>query len=140
LDFLRSTNNNVSYSELNLKERAMYAAVVTAFDAAPTCLERPDPVAAVRGEVVVEVLAAGLHPRVRSQANGSHYTSTGTLPLVPGIDGVGRGPDGRLRYSVLPDTAGGSMGERTVVDERRCILLPEDADEIAVAAAMNPAM
>ena len=24
----------------------------------------------------VEVLAAGLHPRVRSQANGSHYTST----------------------------------------------------------------
>jgi NADPH:quinone reductase-like Zn-dependent oxidoreductase len=43
-------------------------------------------------EVVVEVLAAALHPRVRSQANGSHYTSTGRLPLVPGIDAVVRDP------------------------------------------------
>ena len=32
------------------------------------------------------------------------------------------------------------MAEQTVVDERRSILLPEDADVIALAAAMNPAM
>ena len=40
-----------------------------------------------------QTVATGLHPRVRSQADGSHYTGTGVLPLVPGIDGVGRAPD-----------------------------------------------
>ena len=86
------------------------------------------------------MIAAGLHPRVRSQANGSHYTSTGELPLVPGIDGVGRGADGLLRYFILPDTTMGAMSEQTVIDKRRSIVLPEDSDPIAVAAAMNPAM
>ena len=32
------------------------------------------------------------------------------------------------------------MAEQTVIDTRRSIVLPEDADPIAVAAAMNPAM
>ena len=67
-------------------------------------------------ELVVDVLAAGLHPRVRSGANGSHYTSGGELPLIPGIDGVGRTPEGDLVYFVLPDTTLGSMAEQ---DRRR---------------------
>ena len=87
----------------------------------------PDPVAAGGDEIVVAVLAAGLHPRVRSQADGSHYTSMHELPLVPGIDGVGRGPDGLLRYFILPGTALGAMAERTVVDTRRSIVLPDPA-------------
>ena len=86
------------------------------------------------------MLAAGLHPRVRSQADGSHYTSTDTLPLVPGIDGVGRDPDGRLRYFVLPDTTRGSFADRTAINPRRSIILPRDADPVTIAAAMNPAM
>jgi NADPH:quinone reductase-like Zn-dependent oxidoreductase len=90
--------------------------------------------------MVIDVIAAGLHPRVLSQADGSHYTSTGELPLVPGIDGVGRGADGLLRYFVLPDTTMGAMAEQTVIDACRSIVLPEDSDAIAVAAAMNPAM
>ena len=90
--------------------------------------------------MVIDVIAAGLHPRVRSQADGSHYTSTGELPLVPGIDGVGRGPDGLLRYFILPDACVGAMAEQTVIDIRRSIILPEDSDPVAVAAAMNPAM
>jgi NADPH:quinone reductase-like Zn-dependent oxidoreductase len=118
----------------------MKAAVVTSFDAAPRYEEFPAPAPAGDDEMVVDVIAAGLHPRVRSQADGSHYTSTGELPLVPGIDGVGRGADGRLRYFVLPDTRLGAMAEQTVIDTRRSIVLPEDADPIAVAAAMNPAM
>jgi NADPH:quinone reductase-like Zn-dependent oxidoreductase len=59
---------------------------------------------------------------------------------VPGIDGVGRGADGLLRYFILPDTAMGAMAEQTVIDTRRSIVLPEDSDPIAVAAAVNPAM
>ena len=90
--------------------------------------------------MVIDVIAAGLHPRVRSQADGSHYTSTDELPLVPGIDGVGRGADGLLRYFILPDTTMGAMAEQTVIDTRRSIVLPEESDPIAVAAAMNPAM
>ncbi len=118
----------------------MRAAVVTEFGRPPTCRDFAEPQPRTEDEVVVDVLAAGLHPRVRSQADGSHYTERGELPLVPGIDGVGRAPDGSLRYFVLPDTSLGSMAERTVVDLRRSVVLPEDADPLTVAAGMNPAM
>ncbi len=118
----------------------MHAAVVTTFDSAPRYQEFPAPVPADEDEMLVDVLAAGLHPRVRSQANGSHYTSTDELPLVPGIDGVGRGPDGRLRYFILPDTTMGAMAEQTVIDIRRSVVLPDSTEPVAVAAAMNPAM
>ena len=118
----------------------MHAAVVTTFDSAPRYQEFPAPVPAGGDEMLVDVLAAGLHPRVRSQADGSHYTSTDELPLVPGIDGVGRGPDGRLRYFILPDTTMGAMAEQTVIDIRRSVVLADTIDPVAVAAAMNPAM
>jgi NADPH:quinone reductase-like Zn-dependent oxidoreductase len=116
------------------------AAVVSSSDSAPRYQDFPVPVPAGEDEMLVDVLAAGLHPRVRSQADGSHYTSTDELPLVPGVDGVGRGPDGLLRYFVLPDTTMGAMAEQTVIDIRRSIVLAEGADPVAVAAAMNPAM
>jgi NADPH:quinone reductase-like Zn-dependent oxidoreductase len=121
-------------------EFTMKAAVVSSFGSAPRYEEFATPIPAGDDDMVVDVIAAGLHPRVRSQADGSHYTSTGELPLVPGIDGVGRGPDGLLRYFVLPDTRVGALAEQAVIDTRRSIVLPEDADPIAVAAAMNPAM
>jgi NADPH:quinone reductase-like Zn-dependent oxidoreductase len=118
----------------------MKAAVVSSFDTAPRCADFPDPVAASDHEMVVSVVAAGLHPRVRSQANGSHYTSASVLPLVPGVDGVGRDADGQLRYFVLEDTTLGSMAERIAIDARRSVILPSDSEPMAVAAAMNPAM
>jgi NADPH:quinone reductase-like Zn-dependent oxidoreductase len=118
----------------------MHAAVVSSFGTPPRYQEFPTPVPDGPHEVLVDVLAAGLHPRVRSQADGSHYTSSDELPLVPGIDGVGRAPDGSLRYFVLPDTTMGSMAEQTVVDLRRSIVLPPDTDPVLIAAAMNPAM
>jgi NADPH:quinone reductase-like Zn-dependent oxidoreductase len=121
-------------------EISMQAAVVTSFDRPPTYQEFPTPVPQSPDEVLVEVIAAGLHPRVRSQADGSHYTSSDELPLVPGIDGVGRAPDGTLRYFILPDTTMGAMAAQTVVDLRRSVVLPETSDPVLVAAAMNPAM
>ena len=128
-----------SYYQL-LREVVMKAAVVTSFDEPPHYEEIPEPEPQSEHEVVVDVLAAALSPRVRSQASGQHYTSTDQLPLVPGIDGVGRTADGRLRYFVLPDTSLGSLAERTVIDVRRSIGLPDDVDAVALAAAMNPAM
>lgn len=118
----------------------MRAAVVTSFGTPPACQDFPTPTPRAPHEALVDVIASGLHPRVRSQASGSHYTSTGELPLVPGIDGVGRAPDGSLRYFVLPDTPMGAMAEHTVVDLRRSVVLPGDSDPVLIAAAMNPAM
>ena len=118
----------------------MRAAVVTTFGTPPACQDFPTPTPQARQEVLVDVIAAGLHPRVRSQADGSHYTSSGELPLVPGIDGVGRAPDGTLRYFILPETTMGAMAEQTVVDLRRSVVLPSDSDPVLIAAAMNPAM
>ena len=118
----------------------MKAAVVSSFGTPPRYEEFPALAAAGEDDMIIDVIAAGLHPRVRSQADGSHYTSTGELPLVPGIDGVGRGADGLLRYFILPDTTMGAMAEQTLIDIRRSIVLPEGSDPIAVAAAMNPAM
>ncbi|MGF0116890.1 zinc-binding dehydrogenase [Promicromonospora sp. Marseille-Q5078] len=117
----------------------MHAAVVTSFDEPPhvRAVEAPRPRA---GEEVVDVLAVGLHPRVRSGAAGAHYTSNGRLPMIPGIDGVGRRADGRLVYFATDDDVAGTLSEQAAVDPRRAVELPADADPVAVAAAMNPAM
>jgi len=118
----------------------MHAAVVKSFDSPPRyeSFETPSPQG--EHEVLVDVLAAGLHPRVRSGASGSHYTSAGRLPLIPGIDGVGRLPNGERIYFVAPDEAFGTMAEKAVADVRRSVPLPDWADAVTVAAAMNPAM
>ena len=118
----------------------MHAAVVRSFDHPPRYETYPVPRPAGPDEVLVDVLAVGLHPRVRSDAAGRHYTSTGTLPMIPGIDGVGRLPDGERVYFVVPDDKWGSMAERAVVDLRLTVPLPLDVDVTKVAAAMNPAM
>jgi NADPH:quinone reductase-like Zn-dependent oxidoreductase len=118
----------------------MKAAVVTAFGQPPRYQDFPDPVARSKDEAVVEVLAAGLHPRVRSQAGGYHYTSTSQLPLVPGIDAVVRDPKGQIRYAILDDTTLGTMAERTVIELDRSVVLPSKVDPVQMAAAINPAM
>jgi NADPH:quinone reductase-like Zn-dependent oxidoreductase len=118
----------------------MHAAVVRSFDHPPRYESVEPPRARSGDEVVVDVVAAGQHPRVRSSADGSHYTSTDELPLIPGIDGVGRTAAGELLYFVLPDTTQGSMAEQTVIDRRRAVALAPDTDPVLLAAAMNPAM
>jgi NADPH:quinone reductase-like Zn-dependent oxidoreductase len=118
----------------------MNAAVVTAFGEPPRYqrFEVPEPRTA--DEVLVDVLAAGLHPRVRTGAAGAHYTSTGTLPMIPGIDAVGRGPDGKLVYFMAADDVTGTMADKALASASRSIELPEQADVAKIAAAMNPAM
>lgn len=117
----------------------MNAAVVASFDEPPRYQQFPAPVPG-DGEVVADVLAAGLHPRVRTGAAGQHYTSSGTLPMIPGIDGVARLPDGRLVYFAAGDDVRGTMADKALVDPRRSVELPAGVDVTAVAAAMNPAM
>jgi NADPH:quinone reductase-like Zn-dependent oxidoreductase len=118
----------------------MNAAVVTKFGEPPhyTPFGVPEPSGAE--QAVVDVLAVGLHPRVRTGARGAHYTSSGTLPMVPGIDGVGRRADGKQIYFLAGDDVIGTMAERALVDVRRSVELPDGVDAAKIAAAMNPAM
>src|SRR5580698_697353 len=92
----------------------MYAAVVTSFAEPPRYQTFDTPKPQGEHEVLADVLASGLHPRVRSGASGSHYTSTHELPLVPGIDGVCRLPDGRRAYFVGSDSRCGTMAEKAI--------------------------
>jgi NADPH:quinone reductase-like Zn-dependent oxidoreductase len=118
----------------------MNAAVVTSFAEPPHYqrFEAPEPAAG--GELLADVLAAGLHPRVRTGAAGEHYTSSGTLPMIPGIDGVGQLPGGKLVYFAAADDVLGTMADKAVVDPLRAVELPDGVDVAKVAAAMNPAM
>jgi NADPH:quinone reductase-like Zn-dependent oxidoreductase len=117
----------------------MNAAVVTSFDQPPHYqqFELPQPTG---DEQLVDVLAVGLHPRVRSGAAGAHYTSEGRLPMIPGIDAVGRRADGTRIYFVADNDVLGTMADKALVDPRRSIELPDDVDAATVAATMNPAM
>src|SRR6202046_3538318 len=116
---------------------SMHAAVVRSFDQPPRYEAYATPRPSGPDETLADVLAVGLHPRVRSGAAGRHYTSTGTLPMIPGIDGGGRLPDGGLGYFAVPDRVWGSMADRAVVDPRRTVPLPEAAAVAKIAAAMN---
>ncbi len=118
----------------------MNAAVVTSFAEPPRYQRFEVPRPHNADEVLVDVLAAGLHPRVRSGAAGVHYASTGTLPMVPGVDAVGRRADGRLIYFTAVNDVLGTMADKALADGRRSVELPGDADVAKLAAGMNPAM
>ncbi|MGO9874177.1 MAG: quinone oxidoreductase family protein [Acidimicrobiia bacterium] len=118
----------------------MHAAVVTSFDEPPHYQELDVPAKGNEDQALVDVLAVGLHPRVRTDASGKHYTSTGRLPMIPGVDGVGRMADGRRVYFVADDELPGSMAEKALIDVRRAVPVPDNVDVNKIAAAMNPAM
>lgn len=118
----------------------MKAAVITSFNHPPQYADIAEPVPKHIQEMQVDVLAAGLHHLTRGRASGAHYSSDAVLPFVPGVDGVGRGADGTLRYFVQAPGQPGSMAEKTVIMPEYSLRLPEVCDPIRVAAAMNPAM
>src|SRR5580692_12447304 len=115
---------------------SMHAAVVRSFDHPPRYEQYDTPQPNGPDETLAEVLAVGLHPRVRSGAAGRHYTSSGTLPMIPGIDGVGRLPDGRVVYFAAGDDVLGTMADKALVHPGRSVELPAGVDVAAVAAAM----
>lgn len=118
----------------------MKAVVITSFDQPPHYGDFAEPEPRGPDEMLVEVLGIGLHHVTLGQASGLHYSSTGELPLVPGVDGVGRGTDGKLRYFVQSPGLMGTMADKTVIQLDHSIELPSTCDPVTVAGAMNPAM
>ena len=75
----------------------MKAAVIDSLERGPRFADFAEPAVTGR-ETLVEVTATGLHPIVRMLASGEHYGSQNMLPMIPGIDGTGRAPDGTRVY------------------------------------------
>ena len=118
----------------------MKAAVVVEAGQAPVYTDFQEPTPA-NGEIPVTVSAAALSNLVKSRASGAHYSSSsGQVPFVVGVDGVGRDDAGRRVYFVLPRAPFGAMSERTVVRPSQCVPLPDDLDDVTAAALGNPGM
>ena len=117
----------------------MNAAVVNAFGVPPRYTSFAEPVA-TDGEVLVNVSAVGLHRVVKALADGSHYASSNMLPLIPGVDGVGRLEDGTRVYFGMVRPPFGTFAERAVTAPHMCLPIPEALDDVTVAAIMNPGM
>ncbi|MFD1432445.1 quinone oxidoreductase family protein [Lacticaseibacillus yichunensis] len=115
----------------------MKAAILQPNANAPVYATSPE-VQAQPGETVVSVLASAVSTVTRARAAGTHYsTSAPTAPLIPGMDGVGRTPDGQLVYFMSEN---GALAEQVAVPAQRLIALPAQADTTRIAASMNPAM
>ena len=69
-------------------------------------------------------------------ASGEHYGSQGTLPMIPGIDGTGRGSDGTRVYFGGVRPPYGSMAQRAAAGF--VLPLPDGLDEVTAAAVVNP--
>jgi NADPH:quinone reductase-like Zn-dependent oxidoreductase len=115
----------------------MKAAIVTELGHTPIYGDFPEPELS-QGENRIAVTAASLNHVTRGRASGSHYSSSGRVPFVVGIDGVGRLADGRRVYFVLPTDPFGSMAQWTTVDAARCLILPDGLDDVTAAAIANP--
>jgi NADPH:quinone reductase-like Zn-dependent oxidoreductase len=116
----------------------MKAAVIHTLGQPPRFEDFPEPTAG-EGEVSVHVRAAGLHPLVRAQANGSPSGIPNAFPQIPGIDGVGSLEDGTRVYFVLPRPPYGTMAQRCVVLRQMIFPLPDRLDDLTAAALFNPA-
>ena len=117
----------------------MKAAVVTTSEATPEYGDFSEP-QADDGYEVVDLVAAGLHPIVRSLAAGRHYGSTQSWPLVPGVDVVARTSAGDFIYTGFVRHPHGTFAERMAVPKAMRFSLPPGADPVKVAGGLNPAL
>ena len=117
----------------------MKAALVLKTGQAPVYGDFSEPVASEE-EHRIAVTAASLSHVTRSRASGTHYSTSGQIPFVVGIDGVGRLADGRRVYFVLPTAPFGSMAEQSRVKASHCLALPDALDDVTAAAIAIPGM
>jgi len=117
----------------------MKALVVKSFDQPPQYTEFPLPTPK-ENEIIIDVLAAGLHPLVKSIVSGQHYSVDDTLPFIPGVDGVGKLVDGTRVYFGAVNQTYGSMAEKTIANKQMCMPLPDELDSVTAAAIFNPGL
>jgi NADPH:quinone reductase-like Zn-dependent oxidoreductase len=117
----------------------MKAAIIDQPGAGPVYGDFAEPVLD-DGREQVELVAAGIHPVVRSLASGRHYGSTGSWPLIPGVDAVARTADGAFVYTGYVQAPYGTLAERMAVPAGLRLVLPDGADPARIAAGVNPGL
>ena len=117
----------------------MKAAVVHGPGESPRFDDFGEPVV-TEGRELVELVASGIHPLVRSLAGGQHYGSSGVYPLIPGVDAVARTADGVLIYTGYVEAPYGTLAERMAVPGGMRLPLPDGADPVAIAGGLNPGL
>ena len=119
----------------------MHAAQITKWNDAPKYIEIPNPRPSNDGSGKhIKVEFVGIHQLVRGRATGQHYTS-GSLPHIPGVDGVGTTSDGQAVYfTILAIVGAGSLADEVILDPKWVVPLPPNADKLSVATLMNPAL
>lgn len=117
----------------------MKAAVLRSAGESPVYADFDEP-EVTEGRELVELVAAGIHPIVRSLAAGTHYGSTDAYPLIPGIDAVARTADGALVYTGFLQAPYGTLAEHMAVPARMRIPLPTGADPARIAGGLNPGL
>lgn len=117
----------------------MRAAVMHGPGSVPAFGDFDDPVAGEDRELL-DLVAAGIHPVVRSVAEGRHYGSTGTWPLIPGLDAVARTVDGALVYTGYIEAPYGTLAEHMAAPAGMRLVLPEGVDPVQIAGGLNPGL
>ena len=90
------------------------------------------------GEMLVHVAAAGIKQLERAIVAGKHYSSPSTLPIIPGMDGVGTRKDGERVYFMAQRRPFGAMAERAPAT--LTVPVPDALDDVTAAAVVNPAL
>lgn len=118
----------------------MKAAVINGFGEIPQCKEFPEPVPE-KDEVLIEVKASVLENLDKLVVNGTHYSSRQQFPrfpAIPGNDGVGTTPDGKLVAFGNVKPPYGSFAEKTIAGYTMPI--PDGIDPVKVAAITSSAL
>ena len=115
----------------------MKCAIVSDFNEAPHWGQMAPPTADP-SEMLVRVHATALSQLTRSQASGRHYAGSTSLPLIPGVDGVGTLPNGQRVYFSFPRPPFGAMAELVPVASGNYVPVPDEVDDATAAVVSNP--
>jgi NADPH:quinone reductase-like Zn-dependent oxidoreductase len=117
----------------------MKAAIVVEAGQAPVYgdFRHPAPQA---GKSLIRVTAASISHVTRSRASGTHYSSAGEPPFIPGVDGTGIDEHGQRVYFLATEKPFGAMAEVCLVDDQHRFALPDKLSEDSAAAMAIPGM
>ena len=117
----------------------MRAAVMHGPGSVPAFGEFDDPVAG-EGRELVDLVAAGIHPVVRSIAEGRHYGSDGHLAAHPRRGRRGQDRGRRARLHGLHRGAVRHPGRAHGRPVRTAARPPDGADPVQIAGGLNPGL
>jgi len=123
-------------SRQTVYDHFMKAAVLVEVGAPPRFGDFAEPEPS-KGQIVVEVAAAGVHHLDLAKASGSFYLGPPTVPCVVGSDGVGRTADGRRVFFDAPVAPYGSWAQRALISAAALMEVADEVDDVTAAALGN---